>query len=158
MAFANSQARDELLAELAGSPPPRRVSAALRKAAVQDAAPPVLLLIALGFTGIGVLFTAFFFPWNIYQDWQLRAVDAGESQARVMAVTKTDMNIGGNKNTPGTPVMQYDFDFYTASGACTPNATRQGHAGTRGRWCWRGIDRKTRRSRASKGRGGVKPT
>jgi len=117
MAFADSQTRDELLAELAGSPPPRRVSAALRKKALRGAVPLLVLLLALVFAGVGLLAAYFVFPWNFYQDWQLRAADAGESQARVMAVTKTTMSEGGSKNTPGTPVMQYDFDFYTASGA-----------------------------------------
>lgn len=104
-------ARDEALAALLAAPPPRVVSAALRRAAYRQSAPMVIGVFGGIFLAVGLFFAAMFFPWNFYRDWQLATGDTAVANGRVLSVGDTKLQINKQR------VVRYAFSFQPPTGA-----------------------------------------
>ena len=112
MANADSSfSRDEQLAPVLASPPPRVLSPSLRRAALRQSAPLSFAIFGFLFGGFGMVFVCVFFPWNFASDLRLRARDTAETEGRIVSMVKTSLSIN-NK-----PVVQFEFDFHTPDGA-----------------------------------------
>lgn len=105
------------IAQLLASSPPRRVPAQVRKAATGGRGSWGVVLFGLIFGGMGLVFTAFFFPWHFWDDWRLAGAVAATTMGVVQHVRETNMTIND------TRVMAYDFRYtpaneQAASGHC----------------------------------------
>src|SRR5436190_3138661 len=114
--------RDEELAAVLATPPPRLLSRNLRKSALRQAAPLSFAVFGLLFGGFGMLFVWIFFPWNINRDWQLMKPDTARGHGTILAVADTKLSV--NK----TKVAVYAFEFRTTGGV-----VRRGECFTTGR-------------------------
>jgi hypothetical protein len=100
----------EDVAQLLASTPPRQIPAHVRKAAQGGGAVWSLLVLGLGFIFLGLLFTAFFFPWHFLDDWQLSSDAAQTVTGRIVSVHDTNTRI--NK----VSVVEYEFSYTVGDG------------------------------------------
>lgn len=123
MSSANSSAsRDEQLAAVLASPPPRVLPRALRRAALGQAAPLSFGIFGALFGGFGLIFVLIFFPRNIAQEWKLNSGETAQSNGVVIASVETRLSINKQK------VFHYAFEFRTTAGIL-----RRGECFTTGR-------------------------
>lgn len=106
----DSSARDEQLAALLASAPPRIVPAALLRAANRQRTAGPLGLVGFIFTLMGLFLVALFSPWNMSQDWRLAAATTALAPGRVIAADRTGMSINKQR------VILYEFAFLPGPG------------------------------------------
>ena len=114
-------ARDEMLANLLASTPPRKVPPELLRAAGAQGPPWYLALVGLMFLVMGFFFVRVFFPWHFYEDWQLR--DAPVAPGRIVTASPTSLSVNKQR------VYRYEFKFQTPGGGQVDGACY-----TTGRW------------------------
>ncbi|MDR1283642.1 MAG: DUF3592 domain-containing protein [Opitutaceae bacterium] len=95
---------DEMLGGFLGSPAPREIPPALRKAALRSSAPLAVGILGLIFFLFGLPFLWFFFPWTLPREWSL-ARSHVETRGQVVDVAETNMSINNVR------VMRYTFEF-----------------------------------------------
>jgi hypothetical protein len=98
------------IAQLLAGTPPRRVPAHVVKAAQGGKGSWVPTLFGLVFGGMGLVFTAIFFPWRFLDDWRLAASEF-TAPGKVRSVGETNMSINDTK------VQEYVFAFTLPEGA-----------------------------------------
>jgi hypothetical protein len=107
---SESALRDEQLAALLASPPPRRVPEALWRAARRQA--PGWFFAAAGALAalLGIFLVGMFFPWKFYEDWRLAAADTVVATGRIVSVEPTTLKINKRR------VFRYEFAFQLPAG------------------------------------------
>lgn len=108
---APSAPREDQLAALLASSPPRRVPEAIRRAAQKQAAPLAAIIFGAVFTVFGMVFVLIFLPWELPNDWKIDRADAATAEGRVLEAKRSSMSI--NK----VYVWEYVFTFQPQSGA-----------------------------------------
>lgn len=106
----SSFSRDEQLAAVLASPPPRNLPPELRRAALAQSAPLSFAIFGAFFGGFGMLFVWIFFPWNFVQDLQLKKADVAQAPGRILANADTSLRIAQRR------VIHYAFEFQTPAG------------------------------------------
>lgn len=114
--------RDEQLAAVLAAPPPRVLPRALRRSALQQAAPLSFGIFGALFGGFGLIFVWFFFPRNIVQEWKLNSEETAQASGVIIGVADTRLSINRQK------VVLYGFEFRTTAGVL-----RRGECFTTGR-------------------------
>jgi hypothetical protein len=117
-----SASRDEQLAAALAAPPPRALPRALRRSALQQAAPLSFGIFGALFGGFGLVFVWFFFPRNIAQEWELNSGDTAQASGSIIGAVDTRLSINKQK------VVLYGFEFRTTAGVL-----RRGECFTTGR-------------------------
>jgi hypothetical protein len=97
--------RDEQLAALLASPPPRMVPREMLRAARRQTPSVALGIFGVVFGGMGLLFAWMFFPWNFYLDAQLAAADTATAAGQVLSADRTNLSINKQR------VIRYEFSF-----------------------------------------------
>lgn len=110
------------IAQLLASAPPRRVPAQVAKAATGGSSAWFLPLFGLVFGGMGLMGTMVFFPWTFWNDWQLAADNARNTEGVVRQVTETNVSLNDVK------VVEYFFTYIPTDGH-----RREGRCFTTGR-------------------------
>jgi hypothetical protein len=124
-----STTRDEQLAALLASSPPRTVPRELLRAAGRQASSGPLGLIGFIFAFMGLFFAAMFSPWDVVQDWQLAATETATAPGQVLSVDRTSTSINKQR------VFRYKFAFQPRPGVhlqgdCFTTGTRWRSGGT----------------------------
>jgi hypothetical protein len=105
-----SPPRDEQIAAVLSSPPPRKLTPSLRRAALRQSVPLSYAIFGLLFGGFGLHFVLVYFPWHFIGDLKLRQSDTAETDGRIMAMAKTRVPLNGKD------IVQFAFDFKTPAG------------------------------------------
>lgn len=103
--------RDDQIAALLASSPPRSVPADLLRAAQAQAAPFFLAFFGMAFGGIGLIVGLALFPWNFHREWRLRAADTAEAPGKILTAEET------NSSVNNTRVVRYWFEYQSSGGA-----------------------------------------
>jgi Protein of unknown function (DUF3592) len=118
---------DEQLLRLLATPPPREVAGRLRRAARDQAPPPMVAVIGAVILAFGLFYVWTFFPAHLYRDWELTRSYAATGS--IVSAKPTGLRIGDQ------PVIRYEFSFQPWDG---PVKTGVSYTTA---WHWRQGDR-----------------
>jgi len=100
----------EEMVRFLASPVPRSIPPRLLKVALSEAAPRVVLVLALVFFAMGLVFASIFFPRRLVDQLRLDRAETREARGRIVSVEDTGISI--NK----VRVRGYRFEFITPEG------------------------------------------